>query len=42
MTHSIPTAADIAAVVFPPIKAPDPLQELEANEGICAQESDRD
>ncbi len=27
---------------LPPIKAPDPLQELEANEGICAQESDRD
>ena len=32
MTPSIPTAADIAA--------PYPLQELEANEGICAQESE--
>lgn len=25
---------------IPPIKAPDPLQELEANEGICAQEGE--
>jgi len=36
----IPTAADIAAVVFPPIKAPDPLDSLEASEGVCAQEGD--
>lgn len=53
MTPSIPTASDIAAVVFPPIDDPiDPfncgcstcnhINRLEANEGICAQESDRD
>lgn len=40
VTPRIPTDADIAAVVFPPITPPDPLAELEAAEGICAQESD--
>jgi len=34
----IPTDADIAAAVFPPIAPPDPIAELEAAEGICAQE----
>jgi len=40
MTPRIPTDADIAAVVFPPIDPPDPLAELEAAEGTCAQESE--
>lgn len=40
VTPRIPTEADIAAVVFPPIDPPDPLAELEAAEGICAQESE--
>ena len=37
VTPRIPTDADIAAVVFTP---PDPIAELEAAEGICAQESE--
>ena len=40
MTPRIPTDADIAGVVFPPIVPPYPLAELEAAEGICAQESE--
>ena len=40
MTPSIPTDADISAVVFPPITPPDPLAELEAADGICAQEEE--
>lgn len=40
VTTCIPTDADIAAAVFPPITPPDPLAELEASEGICAQESE--
>ena len=40
MTPRIPTDAEISAVVFPPITTPDPLAELEAAEGICAQEEE--
>lgn len=41
MIPSIPSTSDIEAVVFPPIKAPDPLDALEAAEGVCAQEEDQ-
>lgn len=40
MIPRIPTDADIAAAVFPPITPPDPIAELEAAEGVCAQESE--